>query len=158
MPTGSDAPFTFDLNILERYVSEAALDAIAITNHNVFDGTQFAAIDDALEVVVFPGIEVTLDCGHILIVSDVTNLDAFKEQAEQVRARIAQHRDSISVDELKDIFRNLGEHLVIPHYDKKPAITGGALERIAEYVTSGEVDNPPSLPAGYLYCRQVLRS
>ncbi|MCH8253359.1 MAG: hypothetical protein IID36_13000, partial [Planctomycetes bacterium] len=54
--TVSDAPFSFELNILKRYVSEAALHAIAITNHNMFDGTQFAEIDDALDVVVFPGI------------------------------------------------------------------------------------------------------
>lgn len=139
--TVSDAPFTFDLNVLKRYVSEATLDAIAITNHNVFDGTQFAAIGDALDVVVFPGIEVTLDCGHILIISDVANLDAFKEQAEQISARVTTPEESISVDELTHIFRNLAELLVIPHYDKKPAITSDALERIAEYIASGEVDS-----------------
>jgi len=139
--TVSDAPFSFDLNILKRYISEAALDAIAITNHNVFDGTQFAAIDDALDVDVFPGIEVTLDCGHVLIICDVANLASFKEQAEQVRARITGSEDSISIDELTDIFRNLVEYLVIPHYDKKPAIRGEALEHIAEYVSCGEVNS-----------------
>ena len=63
VPTVCDAPFRFELSILERYVSEAALDAIAITNHNVFDRNQFEEIVAALDVVVFPGIEVTLDCG-----------------------------------------------------------------------------------------------
>ena len=140
--TVSDSPFSFDFGILQRYVSEAALDAIAITNHNVFDGAQFAAIDDALDVVVFPGIEVTLDCGHVLIVSDIAKLDAFEEQAGKVSARITKPGDSITVDELTDIFRNLDEHLVIPHYGKKPAIKGEELERIAETVSAGEVDSP----------------
>ena len=122
VPTVSDAPFSFDLNTMKRYVSEAALDAIAITNHNEFDRIQFAEIDGELDVVVFPGIEVTLDCGHVLIISDVANLDAFEEKTEQVSAKITSPKDSISIDELTDIFRNLDEHLVIPHYDKKPAI------------------------------------
>ncbi|MCH9014720.1 MAG: PHP domain-containing protein, partial [Gemmatimonadetes bacterium] len=103
VPTVSDADFSFDLNTMKRYVSEAALDAIAITNHNVFDSPQFAAIDEALDVVVFPGIEVTLDCGHVLIISDVTNLSAFEEQAKQVSAKITGPGDSISIDELTAI-------------------------------------------------------
>jgi ABC-type dipeptide/oligopeptide/nickel transport system ATPase subunit len=139
--TVSDAPFNFELTVLQRYVSDAALDAIAITNHNVFDRTQFAAIAEALDVVVFPGIEVTLDCGHVLIISDPANIDSFDEQAQQVGARITQAQDSISVDELTCIFGNLGEHLVIPHYGKKPAIRAKALEHIAEHVSAGEVDS-----------------
>ena len=141
VPTVSDAQFTFDLDKLQLYVSEAALDAIAITNHNVFDDAQFATIKDTLKLVVFPGIEVTLDVGHVLIISDVANLEAFKEQAEKVRARISKLEDSISIDELIGIFPSLGEHLVIPHYDKKPAINGEALERLEKYVSSGEVDS-----------------
>lgn len=141
VPTVSDADFSFDLDTMKRYVSEAALDAIAITNHNVFDRTQFAEISEALDVVVFPGIEVTLDRGHVLIISDVANLAAFEEQADEVSAKITCPEDSISIDGLTAIFGNLGEHLVIPHYDKKPAIKGEALERIAEYVSCGEVDS-----------------
>ena len=70
-----DAPFTFALSALERYVSAAALDAIALTNHNIFDRAQFAEITASLDTAVFPGIEVTLDCGHVLIISDVAHLD-----------------------------------------------------------------------------------
>jgi len=141
IPTVHDASFTFELSILERYVAEAALDSIAITNHNVFDRNQFAQIAAALDVVVFPGIEVTLDCGHILIVADVANLDTFEEHAKQISARIARPEDSITIDELTEVFSNLDEHLVIPHYDKKSAIKGKALERIAAVVSCGEVDS-----------------
>ena len=139
--TASDADFSFDLDTMKRYVSEAALDAIAITNHNEFDRTQFAEIADALGVVVFPGIEVNLDSGHVLIISDVANLDAFEEQTRQVTTSITDPKDSISIDEFTAIFPNPDEHLVIPHYDKKPAIKAEVLERIAEYVVCGEVDS-----------------
>ncbi len=139
--TLSDSPFTFDLKMLVQYVSEAALDAIAITNHDVFDRQQYETIAEALNIVVFPGLEVTLDCGHLLIIGNITNLDTFDDHAREVSARITQPGDSISVDELIGIFRNLDESLVIPHYDKRPAIKREALEPIALYVSAGEVDS-----------------
>jgi Fe-S cluster assembly ATPase SufC len=117
------------------------LDAIAITNHNIFDRTQFAEIAVSLDAAVFPGIEVTLDCGHLLIIADVTHLDLFEEQAKQINERIIQPTDFISIDELCAVFGNLAEHLVIPHYDKEPAIKGRAFERLAAFVSCGEVDS-----------------
>ena len=81
MSTISDRSFSFNLNKLQRYVSEAGLDAIAIANHNEFDGLQFREINETMEVVVFPGIEVNLDGGHILIISDVDNLENFENKA-----------------------------------------------------------------------------
>ena len=140
-PTVWDAPFIFTLSALERYVSEAALDAIAITNHNTFDRAQFAKIVASVQAAVFPGIEVTLDCGHLLIVADVARLDLFEEQARQINERITQPTDCISIDELCRIFGNLAEYLVIPHYDKKPAIKGSALKRLSAFVSCGEVDS-----------------
>ena len=139
--TISDESFSFKLENLNKYVSEAGLDAIAITNHNVFDGTQFRAIGETLEVVVFPGIEVNLDCGHVLIISDVADLENFEHKAELVAQKISQIGDSISVDELEKIFGDLNDYLVIPHYDKQPAIKGETLDRIADYVSAGEVDS-----------------
>ena len=76
-----DDGFSFDLQKLEKYVSEAKLNAIAITNHNVFDGNQFRTIGKTLGVVVFPGIEVSLDCGHILIISNTADLVDFEKKA-----------------------------------------------------------------------------
>jgi len=142
VPTVWDSSFMFELTILKRYVSEAALDAIAITNHNVFDPTQFVEIRDSLDVVVFPGIEVTLDCGHILIVAEPASLDSFEKQARQIQEKITQLEDNISIDELTAVFSNLEEYLVIPHYDKKPAIKGKALARLGQFISCGEVDSP----------------
>lgn len=136
-----DTAFNFELSILEQYVSEAALDAIAITNHNIFDRKQFAEIAAALDIKVFPGIEVTLDCGHILIIAEVANLDNFEEQSKQISERITETSISISIDELIEVFKNLDEHMVIPHYDKKPAIKGKALDRISHFISCGEVDS-----------------
>lgn len=141
VPTISDDRFSFNLDKLKKYVSETALDAIAITNHDMFDSIQFRAINEALDVIVFPGIEVTLDRGHILIISDEADLEDFEVKSEMVAQRITQIGDSISVDELKEIYGDLSDCLVIPHYDKKPSIKNETLTRIVNCVSAGEVDS-----------------
>ncbi len=141
VPTDWDSYFNFDLTNLKEYVSKAKLDAIAITNHNMFEGTQFRTIKETLGVVVFPGIEVSLDCGHILIISDTTDLEDFEDKANLVANSFTQTEDRITVDELEKIFGDLNGYLVIPHYQKGPAIEGEALKRIVSYVSAGEVNS-----------------
>jgi len=142
LPTACDASFTFALSALQRYVTGTSLDAIAITNHNKFDRAQFAQIAASIDAAAFPGIEVTLDCGHLLIIADIAQLDVFEEQARRVSERLTRPGDCISIDDLLALFGDLGQHLVIPHYEKKPAIKGKALERLAALICCGEVDSP----------------
>ena len=42
--TISDYPFDFDLSKIIEYVDKLKIDALAITNHNVFDLAQFLLI------------------------------------------------------------------------------------------------------------------
>lgn len=141
VPTVKDALFNFSMRTLERYVSEANLDAIAITNHDALDLGQFREIQAKLGVVVFPGIEVSLDCGHVLVISDTHDLDDFDRKAEQVSQAVPDSRDSMSLDDFERIFGDLSRYLVIPHYGKKPSISGGELNRMSKYVSAGEVDS-----------------
>ena len=141
VPTISDTQLIFSLDAFKRYIADANLDAVAVTNHDVFDGAQFRTIKEALDVTVFPGIEVNLERAHVLIISSGSNLEDFEAKTNLVSQRITQIGDSISVEELEKIFGDLGNYLVIPHYDKKPSITGEMLERIMPYVSAGEVDS-----------------
>ncbi|MEQ1813920.1 MAG: hypothetical protein ABL860_05645 [Candidatus Nitrotoga sp.] len=141
VPTISDSQFVFSLEIFKRYVQEANLDAVAVTNHDVFDGTQFKIIQEALGATVFPGIEVNLERGHVLIISDGSNLDDFEARTNLVSQKITKIGDSISFEDLKKIFGDLSNYLVIPHYDKSPPITGETLDKIKPYVSAGEVDS-----------------
>lgn len=141
VPTFSDSQFTFSLDTFKRYVEEANLDAVAVTNHNVFDTTQFKTITETLDIPVFPGIEVNLERGQVLIISDGENIEDFETRTNEVSRKITQPRDKISIDDLVEIFGDLRSYLVIPHYDKKPAVTGETLEGIKSYVSAGEVDS-----------------
>lgn len=139
--TISDREFAFSLDSFERYVRDAKLDAVAVTNHDVFDATQFRQIQETLGIVVFPGIEVNVDKGHVLIISRPDDIDDFDRKTALVSQRISKIGDNISVDDLIRIFGRLENYLVIPHYDKGPAIAGETLEKLRPYVVAGEVDS-----------------
>ena len=71
----SDRTFTFDKDVLVDYIEKTGLDVIAITNHNMFDYTQFQEIRNALpNTFVLPGIEVDLERGHILVIANNDDL------------------------------------------------------------------------------------
>lgn len=139
--TMSDHHFEFSMEALKKYVCHAKLDVIAITNHDLFDLEQFKQIQASLEITVFPGIEVNVEMGHVLVIGRPEAIEAFDKKASSVSHKIKKIGDSISVEELQKIFGNLHEFMVIPHYDKGPPITGEALEILKPYICAGEVDS-----------------
>lgn len=142
IPTVSDADFKFSLDKFIEYVNSAELDAIAITNHDIFDLIQFHEIDDALDCIVFPGIEINIDNGHILVISENRNLEEFQIKTNLVSEKIREIGDSISADELIQIFGDLNDYLLIPHYQKKPAVSRDNIAQLSEFISAGEVDSP----------------
>ncbi|MFH1302095.1 MAG: phosphotransferase, partial [Planctomycetota bacterium] len=141
LSTISDSDFVFSIDKLEEYVSVASIDAIAITNHNVFDLSQYESIRDRLKIAVFPGIEIDLEGGHVLLVTDDQNADRLHGCSDKVSRLIRSSGDDITHEQLLEIFGDLKDFLVIPHYEKKPPIRNETLEKLNGYVTAGEVDS-----------------
>lgn len=141
VPTISDSQFTFSLETFKRYVQEAHLDAVAVTNHDVFDGKQFRQIQSALSAVVLPGIEINVEDGHVLVIASPSELEDFETKARIVAQKVTKIGDRISVEELKKIFGDLGNYLVIPHSDKAPPIVGSTFDKLRPYICAGEVDS-----------------
>lgn len=139
--TISDRAFTFSLDTFKRYVIDAKLDAVAVTNHDVFDGAQFRQIQQELTAAVFPGIEINVENGHILVIGRPSELDDFESKTTLVSQRITKTGDKIAVEDLIKIFGDLQNYLVIPHYDKGPSIAGDTLEKLRPYISAGEVDS-----------------
>lgn len=139
--TISDRAFTFDIETFKRYVTEAKLDAVAVTNHDVFDEEQYKQIKDALSIVVFPGIEINVDMGHVLVIAKPDDVESFGVKTAEVSRRITAIGDRISVEDLTEIFGDLNNYLIIPHYEKGPAISGETLAKLAPYCSAGEVDS-----------------
>src|SRR5690606_21481899 len=70
------------------------------------------------------------------------NLLDFAEKADEVSKRIKSVGDYLSIEEFFDIYGNLNDYLIIPHYDKKPSLPLQVLTKIRSYITVGEVDSP----------------
>jgi ABC-type lipopolysaccharide export system ATPase subunit len=139
--TASDSDFTFSIDVLKRYAKEAEIDVAAVTNHNVFDSSQFRLIQQEIPAKVFPGIEINLLSGHLLLISDGADLASFDAKCAQVSSKIRNPTDSISVEKLKSIFGDLSEYLIIPHYEKSPAVKGTDFTDLLSHFSAGEVDS-----------------
>lgn len=144
LPSLSDRFFTYDKDVLIDYVEKTGLDVIAITNHNLFDYSQFHEIKDALpNTVVLPGIEVDLEKGHILVIAnnDDGALFDFNAKCEEVKNLITTPNDSITYDTFIRIFGDLGNYLLIPHYEKEPKLHKDVLEKLGRNFIAGEVSS-----------------
>lgn len=142
-----DAGFTFSIDKLKEYIKSAELDCIAITNHNLFDLKQFSEIVEAVDIPVFPGIEVNLEGAQILVISDGADLDDFGSKCATIKT--ACEKDNwINIELFEAIFGDLSRYILIPHYEKKPAIKEETLARLGEHVTAGEVSSAKK----FMYC------
>jgi hypothetical protein len=136
-----DAHFEFELAMFSEYVSKLAIDAIAITNHNLFDLDQFNSIQESLKnTIVFPGIEIDFEGGHLLLIGE-GDLDDFNTKCEEIRQNF-ESGTPITVDRLKEIFVDLDKYLLIPHYDKKPKVKDSANDALKGHIFAGEVASP----------------
>ncbi|MCT1529969.1 histidinol-phosphatase [Sphingobacterium daejeonense] len=139
IPSISDREFFFSLNSLKDYLEKLELDCIAITNHNLFEKSQFQYISDQLPIKVFPGIEIDLEAGHILLISENEDLDDFDLKCKKITELIKSKSDYITYEQFVDIFPLLSKYLLIPHYDKKPNIKPETLLKLGDNIFCGEV-------------------
>ena len=141
--TQSDPDFEFSLEALKGYVKEKALDAIAITNHNLFDEAQFNEIANALAGIttVYPGIEINIGTrmGHLLVIANSSNVADFASRCAKIQEHIVSPGMSVSVQEFMGIFPNLGQYMLIPHMEKSPAVDAYTLSMLGDYICCGEV-------------------
>lgn len=146
--TLSDQPFEFDLEVLNTYIEERKLDAIAITNHNVFDISQYQVITSAISIPVYPGIEIDIERSHLLLIADLSDVADFSTRCEQISTRIKTKDDFITFEEFKRFFPDIDKYLLIPHYDKKPAMSRETLSKFGGKISAGEVGSTKK----FIYC------
>lgn len=140
--TPSDATFTFSLDVLANYVRKMQLDVISITNHNVFDVSQYNEIKDRLaDIIVLPGIEVNLAGGHILVIGDSNDGSVcdFNIKCEQIHNLIPDEKTNITFEQFHGIFTQLSKYVLIPHYDKSPRLNTDVIRKFDRDILAGEV-------------------
>lgn len=140
--TVSDHPFDFSMEVLQNYIQTKALDAIAITNHNIFDYTQYQEICHAVSIPVFPGIEIDVEQGHLLLITSPDDLNDFIPRCKQIQEWNTTNTSWIEEKQLLECFPDLDKYILIPHYDKKPKLDLRRISTIRELITCGEVASP----------------
>lgn len=141
-----DRAFSFDEEAMETYVSSNSLDIVAITNHNLFDKSNFEKVKDCLssiDCLVLPGIEISLETGHILLIFNDTpeSISTLQSISSFLKTNENDCHYKMSVRD----FNNLccgHDAIIIPHYDKSPKISKAIINQINDPVNVGEVDSP----------------
>lgn len=140
--TVSDHVFNFSIDKLVEYIENEKLDAIAITNHNVFDREQYELIASSISIPVFPGIEVDIEKGHLLVITEVSDIDDFCNKCSSVfRINGTSNKSFLSEQDFISIFGDLTKYLLIPHYDKTPVLEMSKIPNIRGYIRCGEVSS-----------------
>lgn len=140
--TVKDYPFNFEMDSLVKYVQSQKIDVIAITNHNVFDRKQYEQICSHLpSTLVLPDIEIDIDGGHALFLSDKEPqaLYAFEAICKQIAPLVNSQDDTIPFEQIETIFKDFSDYLVIPHYDKEPKLPSDTIVKFGANIFAGEV-------------------
>lgn len=139
--TPSDSDFVFSLDKLRKYIDQLGIDALAITNHNIFDYDQYSVIKENINIPVFPGIEIDIEGGHLLVIANLDEFDVadFRDKCAHVTRLIPDSETDINLAEFHGVFSDLNKYILIPHYDKRPYVKKQLIESLSDHITSGEV-------------------
>lgn len=152
VPTIKDETFVFDQSVLEKYINALSLDAIAITNHNLFDRQQYELICNNITIPIFPGIEIDIENGHLLLITSREDLSDFSSRCEQITSLCGAVTSSLSISQFKDIFPSVEKYILIPHYDKDPELILSKVPELVPYITCGEVNSAKK----FIACKKSL--
>ncbi|MGD6730577.1 MAG: PHP domain-containing protein [Pleomorphochaeta sp.] len=139
--SNKDREFNFNMEKLKQYITNLKLDCIAITNHNLFNLIQFQEITKNIDILVLPGIEIDYKSGHLLLISENKNIDDFSDKCKLITEILGSGTKNINFEKLNKIFGDLNEYILIPHYEKDPALNKREIQEIKPYITAGEVSS-----------------
>ena len=139
--TVSDQDFTFNQSVLIDYINALSLDAIAITNHNRFDKSQYESICKNVSIPTFPGIEIDIDKGHLLVISDFEDVTDFAARCEKVSSLISTPTDYLTELKFREIFPSVAKYILIPHYEKGPILSPEKVPFLSQFFICGEVNS-----------------
>jgi len=137
-----DPSFQFDMPKLKHYVETSKLDAIAITNHNCFDIEQFKEIQSTLNILILPGIELSIENSHIIFIADEKQIIVFDELCKELAKLFLNGCQNISFEQLTKSNMDFSKYLIIPHYRKGPEISSELLNKLRDHIFAGEVNSP----------------
>lgn len=146
-----DYEFDFSLGWLRNYVSTANLDAIAITNHDLFNKSQYLKIKKSLSELnceVYPGMELSLEEGHVNIVFDSIHAEKLSRFSSWIERNKSDSKSIIDVKEYIDNMENWSEGIYIFELGKSNSLNKP--HELSNVVAVGGVPNQLKFHATYL--------
>ena len=140
-----DNPFNYNSEYMTEYIKSNNFDMIAITNHNLFDASNFNIIENDLKdynVKIFPGIEISLEEGHVLVIAE--NNDINKQElckiSKIIESEEMDDKYKMSMNQFNELFANKN-YLIIPHLKKNHNLQIETINCITDKINVGEVDS-----------------
>lgn len=139
--------FEFDIEVLKAYIKEAKLDAIAVTNHNIFEYENYCMVKNSVDVPVFPGIELNVtkpgSYGHVLVIAPENQVQEFAACTKELSRSYSDSDSHLSWIEIVKFFPRIEEYLIFPHFDKHRQMDRQSIEEMKQStgVTALEVEN-----------------
>jgi len=137
-----DYKFDFSLEWLRDYVTEAKLDSIAITNHDLFDLDNYLEIKESLEelnCVVYPGMELSLEGGHVNIVFNETEAEILSSFSSWIEQNKIDFKSKITTAEYIENMKKWAEGIYIFELGKSNSLN--VPEELSSVVSVGGVSN-----------------
>lgn len=114
-------------------ITEAKVEIVALTNHNMFDENQYEEFSKGMydkHVLVLPGIELDVEgtksgksvYGHVIVIADPSYISDFI-QLVNTKCVIDPDKFSISVEDFCNTFGKLKNAIIMCHYKKSKEIT-----------------------------------
>lgn len=138
--TEKDYPFSYSSNWIKEYVEKAGLDAIAITNHDVFDMENFIEVKkDLPNTQVFPGMELSLEEGHVNIIFSEDEVTQLVEFSSWLKKQNLGQSGKISVDDFCSNMRDWENGIYIFELGKSNSLN--VPEKLKDSCCVGGVSN-----------------
>ncbi len=139
----------------QKVVTDNQVGLLAITNHNMFDRSQFDQFTAECkgEVVILPGIELDVygdksgkrHSGHVLVIADNKRVDSFQNFVDELCGGTDPNDFEIKIDDfVSKLDQCLEKFLVIFHYKKSPELTMEDISFFKTNCSNGVVILEPS--------------
>ena len=89
------------------------LNDVVLEGKRVLDQKQ-KEICEKISVPVFPGIEIDVEQGHLLLITSPDDLDDFEPRCKHIQGKNSTNTSWISEDDLLEYFPNIGKYILIP--------------------------------------------
>lgn len=140
VPSDKDYKFSYSSQWIQNYTKEAGLHAIAITNHDLFDAANFAEVQSDLPgIEVFPGIELSLEEGHVNIVFPEEDVPNLVKLSEWLKTQNLGERGKICVEDFCTNMKNWENGIYIFELGKSNSLS--VPEKLSNVCSLGGVAN-----------------